>query len=373
MSPVSNPTRFPIHESRDTLEHIPMHTRISHSLRFTTRRMAGFLFLLAAAACGDSGTNARPGEPTPGPDPVDPVPTPTPVVSVEVSPGFTDVMAGQTVQMGAVTRAADGAELARPVVWTSVNPGVASVDAQGKVTAHEAGWTHVTATSEGRSATALITVLAPPAPVAYVQVQPHNVTLEVGSGRELAARPFAANGSQLMNRVITWASSDSTVVSVDAQGRVFALKGGTATITATSEGRTGAATVSVPLWREYTLKRAGGVALPAQLSSETYTDDGGAQRTVRVVATAGAFRFSTTDNRWEQRLTLETYEGGVLKGVQVFGDRGTVEHEMLGVRLVSTLYANRSAYTAGPWGDQWTITQKAGLEGPDVTFVYEKK
>lgn len=349
-----------------------MHTRISHSLRSTSSRMAGLLFLLAAAACGDSGTNAQPGGPT-RPGPVDPVPTPTPVASVEVSPGFTDVMAGQTVQMGAVTRAADGAELARPVVWTSVNPHVASVDAQGKVTAHEAGWTHVTATSEGRSATALITVLAPPAPVAWVRVQPGNVTLEMGSGQQLVAKPFAANGSELMQRVITWASSDSTVVSVDAQGRVFALKGGTATITATSEGRTGAATVNVPLWREYALTRAAGAALPAQLYTDTYTDDNGAQHTVRVVATAGAFRFSTTDNRWEQRLTLETYEGGVLKGVQVFTDRGTVEPELIGVRLVSTLYANRSAYASGPWGDQWSITQKAGHEGPDVTFVYQKR
>jgi len=51
----------------------------------------------------------------------------------------------------------------------------------------------------------------------------------------------------LVGRAITWSSSDPTVATVLATGFVRAVGAGTATITATSEGHSGTAAVTVKL------------------------------------------------------------------------------------------------------------------------------
>ena len=83
-----------------------------------------------------------------------------------------------------------------------------------------------------------------PTPVATVAVSPRSVVVLVGQTTQLTAVPLDAHGTPLAGRAVTWASSDSSVASVTT-GRVAGLAPGRATITATSEGRTGAAGVVV--------------------------------------------------------------------------------------------------------------------------------
>src|SRR5438552_2125275 len=83
-----------------------------------------------------------------------------------------------------------------------------------------------------------------PTPVAAVAVSPRSVVVLVGQTTQLTAVPLDAHGTPLAGRAVTWASSDSSVASVTT-GRVAGLAPGRATITATSEGRTGAAGVVV--------------------------------------------------------------------------------------------------------------------------------
>src|SRR3972149_12098200 len=82
-------------------------------------------------------------------------------------------------------------------------------------------------------------------PVASVTVALNAWVLGVGHGTQGTATLRDASGNVLGGRAITWASSHSSVTTVSANGYVSALATGTATITATSEGKTGGAAVTV--------------------------------------------------------------------------------------------------------------------------------
>src|SRR2546430_12623510 len=77
-------------------------------------------------------------------------------------------------------------------------------------------------------------------PVAAVAVSPRSLVVRVGQTAQLTAVPLDAHGTPLAGRAVTWATSDSSVASVTT-GRVMGRAAGRATITATSEGRTGTA------------------------------------------------------------------------------------------------------------------------------------
>jgi hypothetical protein len=88
-----------------------------------------------------------------------------PVATVTVSPAAASVQVGQTVQLTATPRDASGNPLSgRTITWASSAPGVATVSGAGVVTGVAAGAATITATSEGQSGTAAITVTAPPPP-----------------------------------------------------------------------------------------------------------------------------------------------------------------------------------------------------------------
>jgi hypothetical protein len=81
------------------------------------------------------------------------------VAAVEVSPATGTVMVGATTQLAATTRDAAGNVLTgRAVTWTSSDPSVATVSGTGLVTGAAPGAVTVTATSEGKSGTASVTV-----------------------------------------------------------------------------------------------------------------------------------------------------------------------------------------------------------------------
>ncbi|HEU4629955.1 MAG TPA: Ig-like domain-containing protein [Gemmatimonadaceae bacterium] len=91
--------------------------------------------------------------------------TPVPVASVSVSPSSVTLDVGDTRQLSATPRDADGDALSeRTVTWTSSAPGVATVSSTGEVRALGAGRATITARSEGRSGTASVTVREPEPP-----------------------------------------------------------------------------------------------------------------------------------------------------------------------------------------------------------------
>jgi len=80
--------------------------------------------------------------------------------------------------------------------------------------------------------------------VTSVTVSPTTVSVEVGQAVQLTATPQDASGSVLNERAVTWATSDDAVATVSGSGVVTGVAAGTATITARSEGSSGAAVVT---------------------------------------------------------------------------------------------------------------------------------
>src|SRR5207244_13004142 len=102
-----------------------------------------------------------------------------------------------------------------------------------------------TSTPGNLTASANSTVACAPAPVATVSVSPASINLQTGQTSQLTPTLKDANGNVLTARAVTWSSDNGSVATVNATGLVTASGVGTATITATSEGKSGTASVTV--------------------------------------------------------------------------------------------------------------------------------
>ena len=96
-----------------------------------------------------------------------------------------------------------------------------------------------------------VTASAPPAPVGSVTVTPGAAGLAAGDTVRLTAAVKDGAGNLLTGRAVTWSTSSAGVANVSTTGLVTGVAASTATVSATSEGKTGSATVSVtaPLTR----------------------------------------------------------------------------------------------------------------------------
>ena len=138
------------------------------------------------------------------------------------------------------------------VSWSSSNEAVATVSADGTVTAKSAGIAIITATSEnGMTASCTITVEKKLIPITEVYLDKSSATLTEGDTATLTATVLPENTTY--SKDVSWSSSNSAVVTVDANGTVTAKSAGTAVITATTEnGKTASCTVTVNKKNTYT-------------------------------------------------------------------------------------------------------------------------
>lgn len=166
------------------------------------------------------------------------------VASVQMTPVAVSVRVNRTAPLQARALDADGNTLAnRPISWRTSDATVATVSAQGVVTAVAPGAATITATSGGRSGQAAVTVT--PEPVATVTITPSRDTLAVGTDRALTATVRDADGALLTGRPVAWSVNDPEIARVSSQGVVTALAPGNVSVIGVSEGRVGQATIVV--------------------------------------------------------------------------------------------------------------------------------
>ena len=200
------------------------------------RTLIPVLVLLAGAAwataCGDGATE---------PPAVDP-PRATAVV---VTPAEIELTAlGETLRLIAQVRDQNGQAMAgAPVVWSSGDASVATVDATGLATAAGNGTATITATSGAASGNASVTVAQA---VSAVAVSPVADTLVArGDTVRLTAEASDANGHAVGGAEFMWTSGDTAVATVDATGLATSVGSGEAEITASSSGVAGRASLTV--------------------------------------------------------------------------------------------------------------------------------
>ncbi|HEV2130959.1 MAG TPA: Ig-like domain-containing protein [Longimicrobiaceae bacterium] len=166
------------------------------------------------------------------------------VAQVAVTPATASVVIGTPLQLSAAATDANGFAVAgAAITWTTSNSAVATVSNTGVVSGRAAGSATISASSGGRTGSASVTVQN--VSVATVSVTPGAATRKVGESVQLQATTYDAAGNVLTDRAVRWTSSNPNVASVNASGRVSALRPGSVTITATSEGRAGTASVTV--------------------------------------------------------------------------------------------------------------------------------
>ena len=193
--------------------------------------IASVSFLLANCGGGDSG-----GSPVAPRDP----PRATSIAPSASSVSF-DAL-GATTQISATVSDQFGATMTTTVTWATSNQQVATVTDAGLVTAVTNGSATVTATAGAASASAAVTVQQA---VASLVIEPESVTLILGETLALVVTIEDGLGNEIEEASVSWSSTDAKVVSVTGDGILLGLAPGVATVTATAQGVSGSATVTV--------------------------------------------------------------------------------------------------------------------------------
>jgi len=170
--------------------------------------------------------------------------TRTPVANVVLLPNRIDATVGSTTQLSAMAYDGSGNALTdRAIIWSSSNQAVATVNATGAVLAVAPGTSTITAGSEGKTSTSIITVAQ--GAVAKVVVSPSPVTMVAGQSAQLALSVRDASDNVITGKTATWSSNNTAVATVASDGTVKAIAAGSATITATVDGVSGSTALTV--------------------------------------------------------------------------------------------------------------------------------
>ena len=164
--------------------------------------------------------------------------------SLMIVPGSASLAPGENTQLTAREYDQTGGTIANhQVSWSSTNTGVATVNAAGVVTAVAGGSATIRASVDNLQAQAGVAVTTVPA--GSISITPTSATLTTGNSFQFSAVVKDAGGATLMNRIVSWTSSNTSVATVSTSGLATAVGAGGAIITATVDGISATASVAV--------------------------------------------------------------------------------------------------------------------------------
>ncbi len=192
--------------------------------------LLGFFPILLASCAGDQAIN-----------------------SVVVGPAGISIPAGQKQQFSATGFFNDdtSGDITRQVTWTSSNPSVATIDANGLATTFTPGTTVITATSSMKTSapnvgSASVTLTVSSAVLTSINLQPANAVLPPGVTQAFKANGIFSDGVTIdITSQVAWSSSNVSIATIDATGMATTVATGTATITAVSGTISGSTTLNV--------------------------------------------------------------------------------------------------------------------------------
>ncbi|MCR0203504.1 Ig-like domain-containing protein [[Clostridium] innocuum] len=129
--------------------------------------------------------------------------------------------------------------------WSSDNKNIASVSSSGYVSAASAGETDIRVTTDnGLTAKCHVIIQRQEVPIASVVLSNKALTLTEGDSSVISASVLPSDTT--MNKTVTWSSANTAIASVDANGKVYAIKSGTTEIIArASNGKSAICKVNV--------------------------------------------------------------------------------------------------------------------------------
>ncbi len=175
---------------------------------------------------------------------------PVPLVSISVTPVNPSIAPGTTIQFIAIGIYANDARqnLTALATWSSSDPGVATIGANGLATSQSVGSTTITATYGGFTGSTTLTVAVPQS----IAVTPAGPSIAVGTTQQfMATGIFPGGGTQNLTAWADWSSSNDAIATIsNAPGSKGLAKAssnttGSVTVTASFESVSGTASLTV--------------------------------------------------------------------------------------------------------------------------------
>lgn len=158
------------------------------------------------------------------------------VTGVSISKTSLSLTVGDTSTLTATVSPSNATN--KNVTWSSSNTSVATVDSTGKVTANGAGTATITVKTADGAKTATCAVTVKPQTVSVTGVSITNkitLTLDCNSSSSKTYQcAVSVSPSNATNKSVIWSSSNTSVATVDSNGKITAVGIGTATITVTT-------------------------------------------------------------------------------------------------------------------------------------------
>ena len=186
--------------------------------------------------------------------------TPPVLQSIAVTPAGPSVPKGETQQFTATGTLSDGTTeaLTGQVTWASATTSVATITAAGLAAAAGLGTSSISATLNGVSGSAVLTVTAPV--LQSIAVTPAGPSVPKGETQQFTATGTLSDGTtEALTGQATWASATTSVATITAAGLATAAGLGTSSISATLNGVSGSAvlTVTAPVLQSIAVTPAG--------------------------------------------------------------------------------------------------------------------
>lgn len=162
-----------------------------------------------------------------------------PLKGITITGNQTSIRKGTTTQLNVSFDPEDTTD-SKAVIWSSDDPGTATVDQNGLVTAIADGTTTIRARAGNVEGTYPITVEE--VPLQSINIK-NETTIHRGETETLQVAYVPENTTD--DRTVIWSTSDPTVAVVDGSGTVSAVEKGQAVITATVGGKEAKCTVTV--------------------------------------------------------------------------------------------------------------------------------
>ena len=212
--------------------------------------------------------------------------------------GATNVSYGQNILLQAAAYPIGASSL---VNWSSSDTSIATVDANGRVTGVKVGSTTITATSVVSNtikATHQVTVID----AMNITLNPTTLSIAAGASQTITATVVAAS---LTDKSVVWSSSNTSIATVDANGKVTGIAQGSATIIAKLNANN-----SIQAQASVTVSQA---ATPSiSISNSSLSLVAGTTKTL----TATVSNASNTNVTWSSSNTsIATVNNGVVTGV----------------------------------------------------------